>query len=162
MQIGIDSFAALVPDPITGHTVTAQQRIALLLQEIELADKVGLDTFGLGEHHRVEYLDSAPAIILAAAAARTTNIRLTSAVTVPSPADPVRVFQNFATLDLISGGRAEIVAGRGSFIEAFPLFGYNLQDYDELFEEKLDLLLALRASNNIHWSGKHRAALTGQ
>jgi probable LLM family oxidoreductase len=162
MQIGIDSFAALVPDPITGHTVTAHERIVQLLQEIELADKVGLDTFGLGEHHRVEYLDSAPAIILAAAAARTKNIRLTSAVTVLSAADPVRVFQNFATLDLISGGRAEIVAGRGSFIEAFPLFGLKLEDYDDLFEEKLDLLLALRESTNIHWSGKHRAALTGQ
>src|ERR1700730_7443702 len=162
MQIGIDSFAALVPDPITGHTVTAQQRIAHLLEEIEIADKVGLDVFGLGEHHRSEYLDSAPAIILAAAAARTKNIRLTSAVTVLSAADPVRVFQNFATLDLISGGRAEIVAGRGSFIEAFPLFGLKLEDYDELFEEKLDLLLALRESTNVHWSGKHRAALTGQ
>ena len=162
MQIGIDSFAALVPDPITGHTVTAQERIVHLLQEIELADQVGLDTFGLGEHHRVEYLDSAPAIILAAAAARTTNIRLTSAVTVLSAADPVRVFQNFATLDLISNGRAEMVVGRGSFIEAFPLFGLKLEDYDDLFAEKLDLLLTLRESTNVHWSGKHRAALTGQ
>jgi probable LLM family oxidoreductase len=162
MQIGIDSFAALVPDPITGHTVTAQERILQLLQEIELADKVGLDTFGLGEHHRVEYLDSAPAIILAAAAAQTKNIRLTSAVTVLSAADPVRVFQNFATLDLISNGRAEMVVGRGSFIEAFPLFGLKLEDYDDLFAEKLDLLLTLRESTNVHWSGKHRAALTGQ
>src|SRR5216684_471089 len=162
MQIGIDSFAALVPDPITGHTVTAQERIVQLLEEIELADKVGLDTFGLGEHHRVEYLDSAPAIILAAAAARTTNIRLTSAVTVLSAADPVRVFQNFATLDLISNGRAEMVVGRGSFIEAFPLFGLKLKDYDDLFAEKLDLLLTLRESTNVHWSGKHRAPLTGQ
>src|SRR3984893_11623262 len=162
MQIGIDSFAALVPDPITGHTVTAQQRIAHLLEEIEIADQVGLDVFGIGEHHRREYLDSAPAIILAAAAARTTNIRLTSAVTVLSAADPVRVFQNFATLDLISGGRAEMVVGRGSFIESFPLFGLKLEDYDDLFAEKLDLLLILRESNNIHWSGKHRAALTGQ
>jgi probable LLM family oxidoreductase len=162
MQIGIDSFAALVPDHITGHTVTARERIVQLLEEIELADKVGLDTFGLGEHHRVEYLDSAPAIILAAAAALTTNIRLTSAVTVLSAADPVRVFQNFATLDLISNGRAEMVVGRGSFIEAFPLFGLKLEDYDDLFAEKLDLLLALRESTNVHWSGKHRAALTGQ
>jgi probable LLM family oxidoreductase len=162
MQIGIDSFAALVPDPITGHIVTAQQRIAHLLEEIELADKVGLDQFGLGEHHRSEYLDSAPAVILAAAAAITKNIRLTSAVTVLSAADPVRVFQEFATLDLISGGRAEIVAGRGSFIESFPLFGLKLEDYDDLFAEKLDLLLTLRENNNIHWSGKHRAALTGQ
>jgi probable LLM family oxidoreductase len=162
MQIGIDSFAALVTDPITGHIVTAQERIAHLLEEIELADKVGLDVFGLGEHHRSEYLDSAPAIILAAAAARTKNIRLTSAVTVLSAADPVRVFQNFATLDLISGGRAEIVAGRGSFIESFPLFGLKLEDYDELFAEKLDLLLTLREATNVHWSGKHRAPLTGQ
>src|SRR6201996_2008848 len=162
MQIGIDSFAALVPDPITGHIVTAQQRIAHLLEEIKLADEVGLDQFGLGEHHRTEYLDSAPAVILAAAASITKKIRLTSAVTVLSAADPVRVFQEFATLDLISGGRAEIVAGRGSFIEAFPLFGLKLEDYDELFEEKLDLLLALRESTNVHWSGKHRASLTGQ
>jgi probable LLM family oxidoreductase len=162
MQIGIDSFAALVPDPITGHAVTAQQRIVRLLEEIELADKVGLDTFGLGEHHRSEYLDSAPAVILAAAAARTKNIRLTSAVTVLSAADPVRVFQEFATLDLISNGRAEIVAGRGSFIESFPLFGLKLEDYDDLFAEKLDLLLTLRESTNVHWSGKHRAPLTGQ
>ncbi|WP_353072943.1 LLM class flavin-dependent oxidoreductase [Tunturiibacter gelidiferens] len=162
MQIGIDSFAALVPDPVTGHTVTAQQRIAHLLEEIKLADEVGLDHFGLGEHHRTEYLDSAPAVILAAAASITKTIRLTSAVTVLSAADPVRVFQEFATLDLISGGRAEIVAGRGSFIESFPLFGLKLEDYDDLFAEKLDLLLTLRQSNNIHWSGKHRAALTGQ
>jgi probable LLM family oxidoreductase len=162
MQIGIDSFAALVPDPVTGHTVTAQERIAHLLEEIELADKVGLDTFGLGEHHRAEYLDSAPTIILAAAAARTTTIRLTSAVTVLSAADPVRVFQNFATLDLISNGRAEIVAGRGSFIESFPLFGLKLEDYDDLFAEKLDLLLTLRESTNVTWSGRHRAPLTGQ
>ena len=162
MQIGIDSFAALVPDPITGDIVTAQQRMAHLLEEIELADRVGLDSFGLGEHHRVEYLDSAPAVILAAAASRTTNIRLTSAVTVLSAADPVRVFQEFATLDLISNGRAEIVAGRGSFIESFPLFGLKLEDYDDLFAEKLDLLLALRENTNVHWSGRHRAALTGQ
>jgi probable LLM family oxidoreductase len=162
MQIGIDSFAALVPDPVTGHTVTAQERIGRLLEEIELADRVGLDTFGLGEHHRSEYLDSAPAVILAAAAARTKNIRLTSAVTVLSAADPVRVFQEFATLDLISNGRAEIVAGRGSFIESFPLFGLKLEDYDDLFAEKLDLLLTLRESTNVHWSGKHRAPLTGQ
>jgi probable LLM family oxidoreductase len=162
MQIGIDSFAALVRDPITGDIVTAQQRMEHLLEEIELADRAGLDSFGLGEHHRVEYLDSAPAVILAAAASRTKNIRLTSAVTVLSAADPVRVFQEFATLDLISNGRAEIVAGRGSFIESFPLFGLKLEDYDDLFAEKLDLLLALRESTNVHWSGRHRAALTGQ
>src|SRR6202044_2950364 len=162
MQIGVDSFAALVPDPITGGIVTAQQRMGHLLEEIELADKVGLDHFGLGEHHRAEYLDSAPTVILAAAAARTKTIRLTSAVTVLSAADPVRVFQEFATLDLISGGRAEIVAGRGSFIESFPLFGLKLEDYDDLFAEKLDLLLALRENTHVHWSGKHRAPLTGQ
>src|SRR3984957_218305 len=162
MQIGVDSFAASVPDPVTGATITPQERIAQLLDEIATADQVGLDVFGLGEHHRSEYLDSAPAVILAAAAARTTKIRLTSAVTVLSAADPVRVFQEFATLDLISGGRAEIVAGRGSFIESFPLFGLKLEDYDDLFAEKLDLLLTLREKNNVHWSGKHRAALTGQ
>jgi len=162
MQIGIDSFAASVADPITGITVTPQQRMAHLLEEIALADKVGLDTFGLGEHHRSEYLDSAPAVILAAAASLTKNIRLTSAVTVLSAADPVRVFQEFATLDLISNGRAEIVAGRGSFIESFPLFGLKLEDYDDLFAEKLDLLLTLRESTSVVWSGRHRAPLTGQ
>src|ERR1700723_3861930 len=161
MQIGVDSFSALVPDPITGRIVTAQQRMAHLLEEIELADEVSLDHFGLGEHHRAEYLDSAPTFFLAAAAARTKTIRLTSAVTVLSAADPVRVFQNFATLDLISNGRAEIVASRGSFVESYPLFGLALQDYDSLFAEKLDLLLKIRESNNVHWSGKHRPALTG-
>jgi probable LLM family oxidoreductase len=133
-----------------------------LVQRIELADQAGLDVFGVGEHHRQEYLDSAPAVILAAAAARTQRIRLTSAVTVLSAADPVRVFQNFATLDLLSQGRAEIVAGRGSFIESFPLFGLQLEDYDSLFAEKLDLLLKLRENEFVHWSGKHRPALTGQ
>ena len=162
MKIGIDSFAALVPDPLTGATPTAAERMNNLLDEIELADRVGLDVFGLGEHHREEYLDSAPAVILAAAAARTTQIRLSSAVTVLSAADPVRVFQEFATLDLISGGRAEIVVGRGSFIESFPLFGLPLEDYDSLFAEKLDLLLTLRDSTHVNWSGKHRAPLTGQ
>src|SRR5580698_4803667 len=162
MQIGIDSFAASVPDPVTGATITPQERIAQLLDEIVVADKVGLDVFGLGEHHRSEYLDSAPTVILAAAASRTTRIRLTSAVTVLSAADPVRVFQEFATLDLISGGRAEIVAGRGSFIESFPLFGLKLEDYDSLFAEKLELLLQLRDDAHPHWEGKHRAALTGQ
>src|SRR5438105_403436 len=161
MQIGLDSFVAASVDA-AGRAVDPAKHLGELLEAITLADEVGLDSFGLGEHHRVEYLDSAPAVILAAAAARTTNIRLTSAVTVLSAADPVRVFQEFATLDLISGGRAEIVAGRGSFIEAFPLFGLKLEDYDDLFEEKLDLLLALRESTNVHWSGKHRAALAGQ
>ena len=162
MQIGIDSFAALVPDPVTGALVSAEQRMQHLLEEIVLADEAGLDQFGLGEHHREEYLDSAPAVILGAAAARTHTIRLTSAVTVLSAADPVRVFQEFATLDLLSNGRAEIVAGRGSFIESFPLFGLKLEDYDSLFAEKLDLLLKLRENTHVHWSGKHRAALTGQ
>ena len=162
IQIGIDSFAALTPDPITKSIPTPAERLQNLIEEIALADQVGLDAFGVGEHHRGDFLDSAPAIILAAAASRTKNIRLASAVTVLSAADPVRVFQQFATLDLISNGRAEIVAGRGSFIESFPLFGLKLEDYDSLFAEKLDLLLKVRASNNITWSGKHRAALTGQ
>ena len=162
MQIGIDSFAAAISDPATGLTLTPVARMEHLLEEIELADRVGLDVFGIGEHHRPEFLDSAPAIILAAAAARTKNIRLTSAVTVLSAADPVRVFQEFATLDLISHGRAEIVAGRGSFVESYPLFGLRLEDYDALFAEKLDLLLKIRESTAVHWSGKHRAALTGQ
>ncbi len=162
MQIGIDSFAALVPDPLTGYIVSAAERMNHLLEEIVLADQVGLDHFGLGEHHREEYLDSAPAVILAAAAARTTRIRLTSAVTVLSAADPVRVFQQFATLDLLSGGRAEMVVGRGSFVESFPLFGLALEDYDSLFAEKLDLLLTLRDQTHPHWSGQHRPALTGQ
>jgi probable LLM family oxidoreductase len=133
-----------------------------LLEEIKLADQVGLDVFGIGEHHRAEFLDSAPAVILSAAAAQTKNIRLTSAVTVLSAADPVRVFQEFATLDLISNGRAEIVAGRGSFVESYPLFGLQLEDYDSLFAEKLDLLLKIRENTHVHWSGKHRAPLTGQ
>jgi probable LLM family oxidoreductase len=162
MQIGIDSFAAAISDPATGLTLTPVERMHHLLEEIELADRVGLDVFGIGEHHRPEFLDSAPVVILSAAAARTQKIRLTSAVTVLSASDPVRVFQEFATLDLISRGRAEIVAGRGSFIESYPLFGLRLEDYDELFAEKLDLLLQIRASTEVHWSGQHRPALTGQ
>src|ERR1700730_3464553 len=162
MEIGVDSFAIAISDPVTGKTTKPVDRLHQLLDEIELADKVGLDVFGVGEHHRAEFLDSAPAIILAAAASRTKNVRLTSAVTVLSAADPVRVFQEFATLDLISHGRAEIVAGRGSFIESFPLFGLNVEDYDSLFAEKLDLLLKIRDNTNLHWSGKHRPALTGQ
>lgn len=162
MDIGIDSFAAAISDPATGLTLEPVDRMEHLLEEIELADKVGLDVFGIGEHHRAEFLDSAPPIILAAAASRTKKIRLTSAVTVLSAADPVRVFQEFATLDLISHGRAEIVAGRGSFIESFPLFGLQLEDYDSLFAEKLELLLAIRDNPTLHWSGKHRPALTGQ
>ncbi len=162
MQIGIDSFAAILRDPATGIEITPTQRLANLLEEVELADEVGLDVFGVGEHHRSEFLDSAPPIILAAAAARTQNIRLTSAVTVLSAADPVRVFQDFATLDLISKGRAEIIVGRGSFAEAFPLFGLAREDYDALFAEKLDLLLRLRETTDVHWSGRYRPALTGQ
>jgi probable LLM family oxidoreductase len=162
MEIGVDSFAIAISDPVTGKTTKPADRLHQLLDEIELADKVGLDLFGIGEHHRAEFLDSAPAVILAAAASRTKNIRLTSAVTVLSAADPVRVFQEFATLDLISNGRAEIVAGRGSFIESFPLFGFDVEDYDSLFAEKLELLLNIRENTHVHWSGKHRPALTGQ
>jgi probable LLM family oxidoreductase len=162
MQIGVDSFGAVISDPATGVTLSPVQRIQNLLEEIVLADQVGLDVFGVGEHHRGEFVDSAPVVILGAAATRTKNIRLTSAVTVLSAADPVRIFQEFATLDLISHGRAEIVAGRGSSIEAFPLFGFDLGDYDSLFSEKLDLLLKIRENTHVHWTGKHRAPLTGQ
>src|SRR5438309_2868348 len=162
MQLGVDSFAAAIADPVTGLTISPVDRMHNLLEEIELADAVGLDVFGIGEHHRAEFLDSAPAVILAAAATRTKNIRLTSAVTVLSAADPVRVFQEFATLDLISHGRAEIVAGRGSFVESYPLFGLRLEDHDSLFSEKLELLLKIRENTHVHWSGKHRAPLTGQ
>jgi len=159
MEIGIDSFAAVAAGT---DAVSAETRLEALLDEVALADEVGLDAFGLGEHHRPEFLDSAPAVILAAVAARTKRIRLASAVTVLSAADPVRVFQEFATLDLLSHGRAEIVVGRGSFIESFPLFGLELKDYDDLFAEKLDLLLTIRESTEVHWSGRFRAALTGQ
>ncbi len=162
MDIGIDSFAAILPDPATGRPPSATDRMADLLEEVEVADRVGLDVFGIGEHHRAEFLDSAPAVILAAAAARTTRIRLTSAVTVLSAADPVRVFQEFATLDLISKGRAELVVGRGSFGEAFPLFGLDTRAYDDLFAEKLDLLLQLREQIDITWEGRFRPPLTGQ
>ena len=162
MQIGVDSFAAVISDPATGLTLSHVERMQNLLEEIELADKIGLDVFGIGEHHRAEFLDSAPAVILAAAATRTKSIRLTSAVTVLSASDPVRVFQEFATLDLISHGRAEIVAGRGSFVDAYPLFGLRLEDYDSLFTEKLDLLLKIREKTHVHWFGKHRAPLNGE
>src|SRR6476646_2521575 len=160
MQIGIDSFAAAYDE--SSRAVSPSERLRNLVEQIEHADQVGLDVFGIGEHHRQEYLDAAPAVILGAAAARTRRIRLTSAVTVLSAADPVRVFQQFATLDLLSGGRAEMVVGRGSSIEAFPLFGYRLEDYDTLFEEKLGLLLNIREHEHVHWSGKFRPALTGQ
>jgi probable LLM family oxidoreductase len=162
MQVGIDSFAASSFDTGTGIALSSMDSLGQLLDRIEHANKVGLDVFGIGEHHRKEFLDSAPAIILAAAAARTSRIRLTSAVTVLSAADPVRVFQSFATLDLISKGRAEMVVGRGSFTESFPLFGLNLQDYDQLFTEKLDLLLQIREQEKVTWSGKFRPALNGQ
>src|SRR5438132_4658370 len=162
MQIGVDSFGAVISDPTTGLTVGALQRMDNLLDEIILAEQVGLDVFGIGEHHRSEFVDSAPVVILAAAATRTKNILLTSAVTVLSAADPVRVFQEFATLDLISHGRTEIVAGRGSSIETFPLFGFDLEDYDSLFSEKLNLLLNIRENTHVHWTGKHRSPLTGQ
>ena len=162
MHLGVDSFVAAVTDPATGHVVGPQERMEHLLEEIALADEVGLHSFGIGEHHRSEYYDSAPAVILAAAAARTSRIRLGSAVTVLSAADPVRVFQEFATLDLISQGRIDLVVGRGSFTEAFPLFGLDLGDYDELFDEKLDLLLRIRERPEVTWSGRHRPPLTGQ
>ena len=160
MQIGIDSFAAAYDE--SSLAVSPATRVRDLVEQIVHADQVGLDVFGIGEHHRREYLDSAPAMILAAAAARTDRIRLTSAVTVLSAADPVRVFQQFATLDLLSQGRAEMVVGRGSSIEAFPLFGFRLEDYEALFAEKLDLLLKIRENEHVHWSGKYRPALTGQ
>src|SRR5438093_11795895 len=156
MELGVYTFGDVGPG------ISPQRRLTQLIEEIELADQVGLDVFGVGEHHRQDYVVSSPAVVLAAGAARTERIRLTSAVTVLSSDDPVRVFQDFATLDLLSGGRAEIMAGRGSFIESFPLFGYDLDDYEELFAEKLDLLLALRANERITWSGRHRPALEDQ
>src|SRR4051812_16519837 len=161
MELGIYTFAERTPDPETGRTVAAEDRLRDLLEEIELADQVGLDVFGVGEHHRPDFVVSSPAVVLAAAAARTARIRLTSAVTVLSSDDPVRVFQAFATIDLLSGGRAEIMAGRGAFIESFPLFGHDLDDYDELFEEKLELLLALIERERVTWSGRHRAPIDG-
>lgn len=158
MELGIYSFVEMTPDA-TGHTVSPAQRVKDLLEEIELADQVGLDVYGVGEHHREEYAASAPAVILAAAATRTKKVRLTSAVTVLSSDDPVRAFQQYATLDLVSEGRAELMAGRGSFIESFPLFGFDLNDYDELFEENLNLLLKIRESEKVTWEGGHRAAI---
>ena len=160
MQVGIDSFAAALDD--TSLSVSPSECLRRLVEQIERADQLGLDVFGVGEHHRREFLDSAPLVILGAAAARTQRIRLTSAVTVLSAADPVRVFQEFATLDLLSKGRAEMVVGRGSFIEAFPLFGLRLEDYDSLFAEKLELLLKIRDNEHVHWSGEYRPALNGQ
>jgi probable LLM family oxidoreductase len=156
MEIGIYSFADLTPDIQTGQKISPTERMREIVEEIELADQLGLDVYGLGEHHRPDFISSAPAVALAAGASRTKRIRLTSAVSVLSSDDPVRVYQDFATLDLLSGGRAEIMAGRGSFIESFPLFGYDLDDYDELFQEKLGLLLAVRENERVTWSGKFR------
>jgi probable LLM family oxidoreductase len=159
MEIGISTFVETTPDVVTGELISHAQRLREVVEEIVLADKVGLDVFGVGEHHRKDYAASSPTLVLAAAAPQTTRIRLASAVTVLSSDDPVRVFQDFATLDGLSNGRAEIMAGRGSFIESFPLFGYDLNDYEELFEEKLDLLLKLRESEKVTWQGKHRPAI---
>lgn len=161
MELGVYSFGETTPDPRTGRAIGAQDRLQNLLEEIELADQVGLDVFGVGEHHRPDFAVSAPSVVLATAAARTKQIRLTPAVTVISSDDPVRVFQQYATVDLLSGGRAEIMVGRGSFVESFPLFGYDLDDYGELFEEKLDLLLKLREDEHVRWTGRHRSALNG-
>ena len=162
MELGAYTFAELTPDPATGRMVTPAERLRDLIEEIELADQVGLEVFGVGEHHRPDFAVSAPAVVLAAAAERTSRIRLTSAVSVLSSDDPVRVFQDFATLDLLSQGRAEIMAGRGSFIESFPLFGYALDDYDDLFAEKLQLLIALREGERITWDGHHRPSIDGR
>ncbi|GAE30475.1 LLM class flavin-dependent oxidoreductase [Halalkalibacter hemicellulosilyticus] len=159
MEIGISTFVETTPTLKGGEAPSHAERIREVVEEIVLADQVGLDVFGVGEHHRHDFAASSPAVVLAAAAAQTERIRLTSAVTVLSSADPVRVFQDFATVDAISNGRAEIMAGRGSFIESFPLFGYDLNDYNELFEEKLELLLKIRESEKVTWSGKHRPAI---
>lgn len=159
MEIGVSSFVETWPDVKTGEVISHAQRLREVVEEIVLADQVGLDVYGVGEHHRKDYAASSPAVVLAAAASQTKWIRLTSAVTVLSSADPVRVFQDFATLDAISNGRAEIMAGRGSFIESFPLFGYDLSHYDELFEEKLELLLKIRESEKVTWQGGHRPAI---
>lgn len=159
MEIGISTFLEATPDPATGVVISHAERLRHAVEEIVLADQVGLDVYGIGEHHRVDYAGTSPAVVLAAAAAMTKRIRLTSAVTVLSSDDPVRVYQAFSTLDGISNGRAEIMAGRGSFIESFPLFGYDLDDYDELFEEKLELLLAIRSSEKVTWRGGHRPAI---
>ncbi len=161
MELGLYTFADVQPDAKPGQATNTHQRIKELMEEIKLADELGLDVFGIGEHHRPDYAVSAPAVILGAAAAITKNIRLSSAVTVLSSDDPVRVFQDFATVDQLSGGRAEIMAGRGSFIESFPLFGHDLRDYDELFTEKLDLLLKINEEERISWQGKHRSSFKG-
>lgn len=162
MELGISTFAEVQPDGVPGRAVNARQRMQELIEEIKLADQVGLDIFALGEHHRPDFLISAPEVILGAAAVVTSTIRLSSSVTVLSSADPVRTFQNFATVDLLSGGRAEIMAGRGSFIESFPLFGYDLKDYDELFDEKLGLLLRVNEAEKISWRGRFRSPIQDQ
>ena len=159
MELGIYTFAEITPDPLSGKTISAHQRIRDLMEEIQLADELGLDVFAVGEHHRPDFIISSPAVVLGAAAEKTKKIKLSSAVTVLSSDDPVRVFQDFATVDLLSGGRAEIMAGRGSFIESFPLFGYDLNQYDELFSEKLDLLIKLNENEKITWKGKHRPSI---
>jgi probable LLM family oxidoreductase len=159
MEIGISTFLEATPNPVSGPAISHAERLRQGVEEIVLADQVGLDVYGIGEHHRADYSSSSPAVVLAGAAAATKHIRLTSAVTVLSSADPVRVYQDFATLDGLSNGRAEIMAGRGSFIESFPLFGHSLDNYDELFEENLELLLAIRASEKVSWRGGHRAAI---
>ena len=162
MELGITSFAETIPDPSSGETISHGERLRQVLEEIELAESVGLDVYGLGEHHRPDFASSSPATVLAAAAGRTSKIRLFPAVSVLSTDDPVRVFQQYATLDLVSSGRAELLVGRGSFIESFPLFGYALEDYDELFPEKLDLLLQIRDSERVTWSGRFRSPIEGQ
>jgi alkanesulfonate monooxygenase SsuD/methylene tetrahydromethanopterin reductase-like flavin-dependent oxidoreductase (luciferase family) len=159
MELGIYTFVENTADPVTGKQISPHQRMKNLMEEVKLADELQLDVFAIGEHHRPDYVVSSPAVVLAAAAVRTKRIRLTSAVTVLSSDDPVRVFQDFATVDLLSNGRAEIMAGRGSFIESYPLFGYDLDDYNELFTEKLEMLLRIRENTRVTWSGKHTQSL---
>jgi probable LLM family oxidoreductase len=162
MELGITTFAETYPDPKTRETISHGERLRQVLEEVVLAEQVGLEVYGVGEHHRPDFASSSPAVVLAAAAGRTQRIRLTPAVVILSSADPVRTYQDFATLDLVSSGRAELLVGRGSFIESFPLFGYSLSDYDELFSEKLDLLLEIRDKQPVTWSGRHRPPLQGQ
>jgi len=162
MELGLTSFAETIPDPSSGVTITHGERLRQVLEEIDVAESVGLDVYGLGEHHRPDFASSSPATVLAAAAGRTSRIRLFPAVSILSTDDPVRVFQQYATLDLVSSGRAELLVGRGSFIESFPLFGYDLNDYDELFAEKLDLLLQIRDNETVTWSGRFRPPISGQ
>src|SRR5690606_31356231 len=162
MELGVTTFAETYPDPATGETISHGDRLRQVMAEAEFSEEVGLEVYGVGEHHRPDFASSAPAVVLAAIAGRTTRLRLTPAVTILSSDDPVRVFQQFATLDLVSSGRAELMIGRGSFIESFPLFGYSLGDYDALFAEKFDLLLAIRDNERLDWSGRFRAPIQGQ